>query len=40
MEVVQDEQWFRHNFTPTVAGRGGPVGILKFCSRLLDNFRY
>ncbi|CAK0750664.1 hypothetical protein CVIRNUC_002008 [Coccomyxa viridis] len=25
MEVVQDEQWFRHDFTPTVAGRGGEI---------------
>ena len=22
MEVVKDEEWFRHEFTPTVAGRG------------------
>ena len=27
MDVVQDEQWFRYDFTPTVAGRGEPVGI-------------
>ena len=22
MSAVKDEQWFRHDFTPTVAGRG------------------
>ena len=38
MDVVQDEQWFRHDFTPKVAGRGKTVGILELYSRLPDNF--
>ena len=38
MDVVQDEQWFRLDFTPNVAGRGKPVGILELYSRMPDNF--